>query len=80
MKLSEKNKTNIQDTLIKFYIDKGNYFDYCKEFELYYNDFYNSWSVCLTIKNELFKNVEIHCNLSFSTKKVLKKSIEICNR
>jgi len=80
MNLSEKNKTNIQNTLIKFYIDKGNYFDYCKEFELYYNNDYNCWSVCLTIKNELFKNVEMYCNLSFSTKKVLKKSIEVCNR
>lgn len=80
MKLSEKNKTNIENTLIKFYIDNGNYFGYCKDFELYYNNIYNCWSICLTIKNELFKDVDIYCNLSFNTKKVLKKSIEICNR
>ena len=80
MNLTEKNKIDIKNTLIKFYIDKGNYFDYCKEFELYYNDVYNCWSICLTIKNELFRNLDIYCNLSFNTKKVLKKSIEICNR
>ena len=80
MNLIEKNKINIKNTLIKFYIDKGNYFDYCKEFELYYNDKYHCWSIYLIVKNELFKEVEIYCNLSFNTKKVLKKSIEICNR
>ena len=80
MNLTEKNKIDIKNTLIKFYIDKGNYLDYCKEFELYYNNVYNCWAICLTIKNELFRSVEIYCNLSFNTKKVLKKSIEICNR
>jgi len=35
MNLSEKNKIDIKNTLIKFYIDKGNYFDYCKDFEIY---------------------------------------------
>ena len=36
--------------------------------------------VCLTVKNELFREVEIYAKLSWSTKKVLKKSIEIVNR
>ena len=80
MQLTEKNKLTIQDELIKSYLDKGNYFDYKLDFEVYYENCQNSWFACLTVKNELFRDVEIYSKLSFNTKKVLKKSIEIVNR
>ena len=80
MKLTENNKIEIENKLIEHYCNKGNYFDYKLDFDIYYENCVNSWMVCLTVKNELFREVEIYAKLSWSTKKVLKKSIEIVNR
>ena len=79
MKISTLKQDQIKTDLLNVYLSAGNYIATPEtDFEIYFED--NIWVACLTLQDENYKPVEIYANLSWSTKKVLKNSIEIVRR
>ena len=79
MKISTLKQVQIKTDLLNAYLSAGNYVSVpVTNFEIYFED--NIWVACLTLQDENYKTVEIYANLSWSTKRVLKKTIEIVRR